>query len=301
MNRRVTLLIVLSGLVLSSYCWGSDGGYPVSEVLRVRSLSAFDCKIDGYASAPSVRFRATVRGVAPAADIPEAEAVEYVRERFSQAESIVLVNVRFRNYFRVTADVTVDGTDLGEELRRMGLAQALETPLANGDATPPPVRRYRSPVEGAVEPSSARPQAPSKVKVKVITLGQLLETPADLSALNESTPLGEALAVISNAVRPRVPFVVLWNDLRTNALVDQQTPIGVGGFGKGVKLNQALKIILHSVSRHAPTKLTLAYEGRVVTLGTRKGLLQKARVESYSIEDIVSVPAYDYTDSRGSR
>ena len=117
--------------------------------------------------------------------------------------------------------------------------------------------------------------------------------------INEETSFAEALSIISNSVRPRLPFVVLWNDIETNALIDRDTPVGVGGF-RTMKLGRALDIILHSVSQTAQTKLILATEGQVITLGTQRGLLEKSSVRSYSVDDIVSAPFYEETDNRGS-
>lgn len=115
-----------------------------------------------------------------------------------------------------------------------------------------------------------------------------MNTKVDLSAINEETPFKEALDIISNSVRPRLPLVILWNDLENNAMVDKEMPVGLGGFGS-LKLKQALKLILLSVSRNG-MKLQLAFEGQVITIGTQRGLLRKSRVRVYSVEDLTSVP-----------
>ena len=77
-----------------------------------------------------------------------------------------------------------------------------------------------------------------------------------------------------------------------------------------MKLRKVLEIILHSLSSRAKTKLILAVEGQVITVGTRNGLLQKSRSRAYSVEDLMSIPSdadedslLDATDgySRGKR
>lgn len=263
--------------------------YAVSEVLGVSSPVAFDCRLAGYPYGDNVRFHVRVRGVVRNPQVPVDEAAEYLRERLKNADQIVLKKIQFRNYFRVTADISVDGRDLEQELIAQHLAAA-EQPLtvkpseAVAVQTPsqPVPRRYQPPVPES-QPVAAQSQG------RVVTLESLLDTEVDLSAINEDTTFQDALKIISDSVRPRVPFVILWNDLETNALIDKDMPIGAGGFGV-LKLKYALKIILHSVSRTAQMKLHMAMEGGVVTIGTQRGLLQKSRVQSYSVADIVSAP-----------
>lgn len=282
-----------------SLCADLETRYAVSEIVTVRSPAAFECKLSGYAYAPSARFRVQIRDVAINPDIPAEEASEYLYERLKHADRVVLKNIQFRNYFRVTADVQADGRDIKEELVRMRLAlpvESTESTAANAAATASTERRierrYRPPVERPTRTNESRPLRRS------VSIQNLMESEVDLSAIDDETTLEEALDIISESVRPRVPFVILWNDLQANALIDKETPIGVSEFGR-VKLKQALKVIFHSLSLNAPAKVILAIEGGVVTIGTQRGLIQKATVRSYSVSDLMNVPFVEDMATQG--
>lgn len=294
MNRHFWSMLLL-GIGLAGVCRGAEvkPDYAVAEVLKVSSPVAFECRLAGYPYAASARFHVQVRGVVRNPQLPIDEAAEYLRERLKNAEHVVLKQIQFRNYFRVTADISIDGRDLGQELIAQHLAAA-EQPMtvkpdeaAGSPRTASAPRRYQPPV-------SESHDAVARVQGRYVTIESLLDTQVDLSAINEETTFEEALKTLSASVRPRVPFVILWSDLETNALIDKDTPIGAGGFGV-MKLKYALKLILHCVSRTAQMKLHLAMEGGVVTIGTQRGLLQKSSVQSYSVEDIVSAPFYEDT------
>jgi len=84
-------------------------GYPalIGEKMPVR-IAKIDCPEldDGNMK---------VRGLAQ-------KAREYTKKRLLSAQKVELVNVRRGNYFRILADVLVDGKDLGQELLKKGLA-----------------------------------------------------------------------------------------------------------------------------------------------------------------------------------
>lgn len=293
------MLVTLLGAGV--FARGADlkSNYTVSEVLSVSSPAEFECRIAGYPYAEKARFRVQVRHVMVNPGLPVDEAAEYLRERLKTADHVVLKQVQFRNYFRLTADVSIDGQDLAEEL----VAQRLAIPAAVSD-TAVPVTEAAIPTRTSppVPPRRYQPPAPDTKPVPVlirrrITLEELLAMKADLSQLNEKTTLQDALNMLSQSVRPQVPIVVLWHDLETNAMIYKNQPIGVDGFGE-VPLKNALKLILHSVSQSAGTRLHIAMEGGVVTIGTQKGLLVKSTVKSYSVSDLVSVPFDENTSNQ---
>jgi hypothetical protein len=299
MNSRFWIVLMLG--VFSAPCLyaESEAHYTVSEIVKVRSAAEFDCKLSNYAYAPSARFRVQIRDVRTNADIPAEEASEYLYERLKNADQVVLQNVQFRNYFRVTADVEADGRDIKEELIRMRLAlpdESAESAEAEAAATASTERR----IERRYQPPVERPARAEKSRtvLRRVSIQSLMESQVDLSAINDETTLEEALQIISESVRPRVPFVILWNDLEANALIDKETPIGISEFGR-VKLRQALKVIFHSLSLNAPAKVILAIEGGVVTIGTQRGLIQKATVRSYSVSDLTSVPFVEDMATQG--
>lgn len=286
----LVLVIVLGGMSFASGELKSE--YPVSQVLKVRSVSQFDCKIDGYPYDVSAPFHVQIRDVKADPQVPVEEAAEYIYERLKNAEHVMLCNIQFRNYFRLTADVVVDGRDLKQELVTMGLARSPElVDVTSGTSQKgparPSVRRY--------QPAVYAPR--SRVERHVITLQSLMDTQVDFSLVNEETPLAEALQILSESVRPYLPLIILWNDLENNALVSRDMPIGVGGEGK-ITVKRALELVLHSVSQRAATKLLLSVSGGVMTVGTQKGLLVKSTVHSYPVEDIIAVPSYGDTDEQ---
>lgn len=295
-------MVVGAGMFNGGFLSANPGAtYRVSEVPAVRSLSAFDCKLSDYAYAPSVRFRVQIRDVTVNPDIPPEEAAEYLSERLNSAERILLTNVNFRNYFRVTADVVADGRDLGQEFIRRGLAATMEPPVDETDAGDMSRQALRTKSIGRqYRPKQTRHSRPAgpPVRQMVVTMQSLMDSWVDLSMINDETPLEEALNAISDSVRPRLPFVILWNDLEANAFVDKNTPIGVSEFGN-VQVKQALKVILHSISVNAPTKVILAIEGGVVTVGTQRGLIQKMAVHSYSVDDLVTAPFTENINTLG--
>ena len=267
--------------------------YAVDEILAVRSVSAFECRLKDYPYAKTARFRVQIRDVELNAGASVKDAAAFTAGRLNGAEHIELKNIRFRNYFRVTADVMVDGSDLADELREQGLAKALPVavePVRKMSAVSSNTRRPSGTATMRRRSSAHSPtRAAQGGQVQRITLKGLMDTRVDLSAIDDETSFSEALDVLSNSVRPKLPLLVLWNDLEVNALVDKDMPIGVGGFGT-LKLGQALRIILANVSRGG-MELELAFEGRVITIGTQRGLLQKTVTRTYKIEDLTS-PSY---------
>ena len=268
--------------------------YRVAEAVSVRALSRFDCKLKGYPYAKSVSFEVQIRDVVLNSRIPAQEATEYLYERLKNADAIVLENIQFRNYFRLIADVRINGQNLAEELVQQRLALPVDRSKEEENSPPRPnLNRKADPTD---RPVSRRPQtAIRKINKRVVTLQQLLETEVDLSMINEETSFQESLEILSDSVRPRLPLVILWKDLKANAFIEKDMPIGVGGFGK-IKLKKGLEIILHTISKSSRTKLLLAAEGQVITLGTQGGMLGKSAVRSYSVEDLTSVPSYETND-----
>lgn len=288
--RHWVWIIVFS--ITAGLCRGQDvpTDYVVDEILSVRSISAFECRLKDYPYASSARFRVQVRDVLLSAGGSADEAAAFTAERLRQAGRIELKNIRFRNYFRLIADVLIDGADLSAQLRAGGFCGPLDQTVPSDDPTGRRRFSFTEPVRlrPSLDPAnSALTTGP--VVLKRATLNSLLNTRVDLSALNDQTPLAEALEILADSVRPKLPLLILWNDLENNAMADKDTPIGVGGFGT-LKLKQALTIILANVSRNG-MQLQLAFEGRVITIGTQRGLLQKSVTRSYKIEDLVS-PSY---------
>lgn len=298
MNVVLVLLMVVNGAVSPSKSTDRENpSYEVSEVLAVRSLSEFECRLKDYPYTKSARFRVKIRSLSGELKVSQPQAKAVLARNLKEADRIWLKNIRFRNYFRLTADVVIDGRDAAAELTARKLVEPASGAIPLKEPSKTDVRGpLRLP--GAVRQQSMASKRPARSTVKRVTLDSLMETTVDLSEIDEETTFQEAMDILTDSVRPRLPLVILWNDLENNAFIDKEMPVGLGGFGS-VPLKQALKLILLSVSRAGGLKPELAFEGRVITIGTQRGLLQKSIVKSYSVEDLTQT-SYAEDDERNS-
>ena len=152
--------------------------------------------------------------------------------------------------------------------------------------TASPVIAGSSVKRGRVEDISAQPADMS---------GTRIDSRADLSGITSDTPLGRAIEVIRNSTNPPLNIVVYWNDLRDNAGIDQQTPIGVD-IVRGISLRKNLKIMLTALSTRQ-TKIDYAVIDGVVVIGTRNSLSKQMQLRTYDITDLSSRPADYYSES----
>ncbi len=300
MNVVLLSLMVISAAVSpQSSTDRKSPSYEVSEVLAVRSLSEFECRLKDNPYAKSARFRVKIRSLSGDLKVSQPKAKTVLAQNLKEADRIWLKNIQFRNYFRLTADVVIDGRDAAAELADRKLVELTGRPKDVKELPKRDVRtRLRTPVV------VRQPMAiPGKIPVrptakKRVTLDSLMETTVNLSEINEETTFQEAMDILSGSVHPRLPLVILWSDLENNAFIDKEMPVGLSGFG-ALPLKQALKLILLSVSRAGGLKPELAFEGRVITIGTQRGLLQKSFVKSYSVEDLTQ-SYYAEDDERSS-
>lgn len=133
-------LYILSGLLLTvSIClhndgWAKEATYGnaiVAQVINVYDGDTFRCDIAGYPPVVGHDISIRVYGI----DTPEIKdkrpemkalairARDYVRERLKGANTIELRNIRRGKYFRLVADVYVDGVSVAHELLKAGLAK----------------------------------------------------------------------------------------------------------------------------------------------------------------------------------
>jgi hypothetical protein len=283
----------LTAIILVSYVIPAAGGLPavsenyrVSEVVSILSASSFQCKLDHYKPAPSVRFRV---------NLPETEGLtkETLSEGLTSAKEIELRNIKFRSYFRVEADVWIDGQLF---LKKRGS----ETAPNKSDTSKPPsnLRGYQlSTAPQWQQPSKHSAEQTASVRRGTISIPVLLDTPVDCSMLSDDTPLSEALTRLAESVEPRLPLLILWKDLQVNAFIEKETPIGVDGLGR-IKLRQAMGIILRSVSVGGP-RLVMVTEGGMITLGTDQTLLGNKATQVYPVQDLLTPPSTGGTNNQG--
>ncbi len=130
----LTLFLVLSGGP-SSLSWaGKDKVYAetatIARIISVYDGDTFRCDLADYSALVGENIGIRVNGI----DTPEMrdkrpevkalaiEARDYVRRLFAEAQTIELRNLKRGKYFRIVADVYVDGTSLAEQLIEMGYA-----------------------------------------------------------------------------------------------------------------------------------------------------------------------------------
>ncbi len=125
-----------------------------------------------------------------------------------------------------------------------------------------------------------------------------IESRANLSSITPDTPFGRAIEEIRNSTRPPINIIVLWNDLRDKAGIDQQTPIGVD-IVHGVSIRKNLEIILEALSTRQ-TKIDYTVVNGVVVIATKNSLPRQMQIRSYDTTDISSKPADYYTGPSSS-
>ena len=271
------MLITLISLMIpaASSPQGSSSAYEVGEIIRILSGDSFECRLTDYAHSSAVRFRVRIRNMPRQQN--EKESKERLAALLEDADRIELGNVRFRNYFRVDADLILEGNLL---------AFPQDTPEPIQEKPPRMPLRLR-PIDITSHSPAEKPV--STVSKRSVSLKQLLRKPVDLSVLDAETSLAEALDILTHASDPPLPLVVFWSDLRDNALLGKNTPIGIEGF-QTISVGLALDMILRAFSVTGP-KLVVVAEGKVLTLGTEQTLLNDKKTEVYSIRDLTSPPS----------
>jgi hypothetical protein len=121
------------------------------------------------------------------------------------------------------------------------------------------------------------------------------ESRSDLTGLTSDTPFGRAIEVMRNCTRPPLNIVVFWNDLRDNAGIDTQTPIGVD-LVRGISLRKNLEIMLTSLSTRQ-TKIDYTIIDGVIVIATKNSLPKNMQLRSYDITDLASRPADYHSES----
>ncbi|MEN8127262.1 MAG: hypothetical protein ABFR90_05585 [Planctomycetota bacterium] len=253
--------------------------YSVSEVIRVLGPDSFECRLSNYKPAPHVRFRVLLPGLDT--QKTDERSKEQLADRLKSAKYIELRNVTFRSYFRVEADVWIDGHPYW---RRPDLKIVPPEKDSEKQTTKQSAYQLLSAV-----PKRQPAEQNASTGNRSVTIRTLLETPVDCSMLRDDTPLSEALTILSESVEPRLPLVILWGDLQANAMIEKDTPIGVAGFRK-LKLRQALNIVLHSAAGRGP-KLALISGGGILTLRTQQTLPKGMKPQVYDTRDIMAMPS----------
>jgi len=290
MHTSLAAIILVSCVIPAADSSPSTSeNYRVSKVVSILSPNSFQCKLENYKPVPSVRFRVI---------LPDTEGLtkEALTERLKSAKEIELRNIKFRNYFRVEADVWIDGQLFLKKPVSKTPPNENDIRKQPADITPsqfPEIPRWQQP---PLSPGSAAAN-PVTVRRVPVAISVLLDTPVDCSMLRDDTPLSEALTLLAESVEPRLPLLIFWKDLQANAFIEKETPIGVEGLGR-IKLRQAMNIILRSVSAGGP-RLVLATEGGIIKLATEQTLLNRKSTQVYAIEDLLAPPSTGGMNNQG--
>jgi micrococcal nuclease len=131
MNIKPLLILVTIFTVCSSHA--KDKNFGNANVLEVTSIydgDTFRGNIEGFPAVIGESMSIRINGI----DTPELRgkcdkekqlarlAKQFTVERLRAAKSIVLKNIKRGKYFRLIADVYVDGVNLGEQLIKHGHA-----------------------------------------------------------------------------------------------------------------------------------------------------------------------------------
>ncbi len=132
MPIRTTFLTILT-LLLSISAFAGGTTYGTVIVTRINSVydgDTFKCDVDNWPSILGDNIGIRINGIdtpemkdkRPHIKIHAVKARDYVRKRLQAASVVELRNIQRGKYFRVVADVFVDGVSLGVELISLGLA-----------------------------------------------------------------------------------------------------------------------------------------------------------------------------------
>ena len=107
--------------------------------------------------------------------------------------------------------------------------------------------------------------------------------PIDMSVFTPEMTLSEALNEIQKA---GLPLVIIWSDLKNNAFVDQETPIGLQARGV-TSVSHALKLVLVSVAQGG-SKVGFVEENGVVTVATRNLQIASRQLKVYDVAELTN-------------
>ena len=265
----------------------------VTDVVRYCGNGDFICKVDDVPRLEGVQVRVQTRGLLPAEDPAKVKDLDEVMAAdLSNASRIILKHVRMRNYFRVEADVEVDGRSLAETLVSKGVAQreAPKEPVVDV-AVPQPIT-VSAPLTAKERqllhlkvPQTVRPLDGLRPDMTMALRGT-----TDVSQIREETTFEEALEIIRHAVAPPLPMVVMWKDIEENAFIEKTTPVGIEGLGN-TTLGQALKLVLLSVSSRGEGLEYVVEEGTITIASEAMGLGDRRYTRAYDAGEVLATPA----------
>ena len=297
---KIRLLFSISILCfLSGFADLNAGTLRLKELVKIYNASEFGCRVNEFEGIQNLKMRVLIRDL-PVPEKSDAQETqkETIEALLTGSKPVTLSNIKDRSYFRIEADVLIDGIDLKTFLK------SDENQVGEND-TKTPYHSMNAPlsqtelfnVENRLEEQVDRGLFSEEKNTRDRDIDRLLNQVVDLSLLAPETPLREAIEQIRQSTAPALPVVVLWNDLRENAFLEPETPIGIGGITE-IRTGQAIELILRSVSIFSDEKPIIYVEGTIVTIGTIHTLKPKLINEVYPVE-ILAQPRL-FIDEQGS-
>jgi micrococcal nuclease len=130
MKKSIIFILILSSFLYAAKADKNYGNATVQEITSIYDGDTFRCTIKGYPDIIGERIGIRIANI----DCPEMrDKRPYIKEKAQQAKqfavkklregkNIQLKNMRRGKYFRIVADVIIDGKNLGDELIKADLA-----------------------------------------------------------------------------------------------------------------------------------------------------------------------------------
>ncbi|MHC4265960.1 MAG: hypothetical protein ACYSUK_08515 [Planctomycetota bacterium] len=159
--------------------------------------------------------------------------------------------------------------------------------VKSNDAPAPKVKKSESTFTAAPK-KEGTPKVSSKSNQK-----QTLPKSKSFSSVTVETPFGEATDILRNSTKPPLKIVVMWRDLRDNAGVYRDTPVGIDGIS-GIKAGTALDFMLQSISAQSLSKVDYVVKEGIIIIGTDATIGKKKMVTRVYNVSYLTSPAVGY-------
>lgn len=290
--KLLIILLVMPGIVAAQSVSSGGRECRVKEIVAVRGPQSFVCRAADWPRVGPARLFVTLQGIEIIPD-SSSQAQAELQKRLGQARSIRLRNIEMGSYFRLTADVEVDGNNLAGILTTKGLAKKIAAPEIVKIATPAGAATATG-LQVKVTPAQGHNPAaiPSRTKVVQTDWTTLMDRPVDLSSIKPSTTFREALEQIRTSVEPALPLLVNWNDLRENVFIEETSPVGVDGL-RHVGIGLALELICNAVDG-GKGGVSFIQRGRVLVVASKQSLGNPVSMKVIDVSELTARQSSGY-------
>lgn len=287
----VRLSFVLLSFVVALFCVDAMGAqssniYPdctVAEVLSVYDGVSFSCKAGGDDLLGGIRLRVSIRGIDKATD--KAAAVKFIKKHLAEAKYVKLKNVYMRNYFRVIADVELDG----KSLAKMLIKNRLAAPRLQDLSKVIDKRQSRDLwSKGLNKAKTTRDDGRLKAAKSYSHVGRRVHRGMiDVSVFDSDMRFEDALEIVRMSVDPPLPIAVMWSEIENNAFIDKDTPIGFSGSGQ-MTPGGALRLLISSMDEIG-TGLQYVIGDGIITIASTEMKLGRKYLGVYDVSPLIAM------------